>query len=119
VTSVDVTVKKLPIQPVGALQLALMDSNSQLISSRDFPLTGLSPNGVVTLPVKAADWALKQGSNQLTIRIESQGLAATDALGIAISTPRQYRDGIFTLGGEKQDADLVFHYTCANPWTGN
>jgi uncharacterized membrane protein len=119
VSSVDVDVKKLAGQTEGVLRLSLLTSNNQVVSSRDFPLSSLNPNMLVMLPVSAADWPETPKSSLLTIRLETPGLAATDGVGLAISVPKQYRDGSFTAGGVKQDADLVFHYTCANPWTGN
>ena len=115
----DATVKKISAQTDGTLRLALLDSNGEVISSRNFPLAGLKPDTVISLPVVNADWSETPRTNQLTLRLEVSSLTDSSTLGIASAKPREYRDGIFAVGGNKQDADLVFHYTCANPWTGN
>jgi len=118
VTSVDVTVKDLAVSTGSNLQLSLLDSNNMVLALQKYPLSALTRNLTLTLPVNAAVYDQTPRTSMYTIHLESPDLTGPDALGMASSAPRQYRDGSFTAAGVKQDADLVFHYTCANPWTG-
>ena len=118
ITGVDALVKDVPQQKDGALRLQLLDSNNQVVKSRDFPLAGLARDSAVSLDVAASDWPQTPRTSQMTLRLEMVGQSAPGGPAIAIAQPRQYRDGIFSVGGVRQDADLVFHFTCANPWTG-
>jgi hypothetical protein len=113
VTGVDVQVKKSSAQQQGVLRMSLLNPQAQVLATQNFEISTLQPDSTLSLPVPLAAAATKY-----TIKLETPGLPAPDWIGIAINTPKQYRDGDYAVGGKKLPSDLVFHYSCINPWTG-
>ena len=94
--------------------MSLLNPQAQVLASQDFKISELQPNSILSLPVPDTAAA----GTKYTIKLETPGLNAPDSIGISINTPKQYRDGDYAVGGKKLPSDLVFHYSCINPWTG-
>lgn len=115
VNRIDVNVKKIPTVKDGQIRLALLN-NDQVIGSQDFRLDDIPENGLLNLYIQG-DLQNMVGS-KYKISVEAPSLPVNNSVGLAINVPKQYHDGAFTVAGEGMNSDLVFHYSCVNPWSG-
>jgi hypothetical protein len=115
VAAVDVKVSSIPETVQGTLRFSLLDGNGQFLSSKDFTISSMRAGSDIKLPVLST--SAQEDSPKYELRLESKDVQSSTGIGIAISDSNHYREGDLTVAGIKQYADLIFHYTCPNPWS--
>jgi hypothetical protein len=111
--AVSVLIKNVPENAQGAVRFELLDSNNRVMASALFPAAETGQLKYMEMPVSPP---AGEKTKQYQLRISQETTPPAKPVTLATSHSQEIYDGALTVNGVKQDADLIFHYDCLNPY---
>ena len=113
IQSVTVLVNSLPVQPAGSLTILLLDEQGAMLAQAEILISNLEVGKYFSMNLNNPAGKLQ---SVYTIQVDGRNIPQGSAPGLAINTNDYLKEGSFTISGKSQDTDLIFHYTCPNPY---
>jgi hypothetical protein len=104
-------IKSVPNQVSGTLQVSVVDTNGQVLGSKEFQASQVQEGKFLSVPINPPAGT---SGEMYKIRMSAPGLDEADSIGVLMRSDHYYPGGNTFSGGKQLTADAVFQYSCPN-----
>lgn len=115
IESVEVHVKSVNSGGTGSLHYSLLDGDGRIVDQNEIPAAQMDVGKYQVLPIQSQ---VGERGQLFEMRLDSQNMFPNQGVVLGTSVGDWYTDGNLSVSGKPQEADLIFHYNCINPWVG-
>jgi hypothetical protein len=111
--SVEIHIKSVNNSGAGSLHYSLLVDAGHLLEQNEIPIANITAGKYQNFPFSRL---VGERGQVFEIRFDTKNMPPNQGIVVGTSTDKQYTAGNLTVSGSSKAVDLIFHYSCANPW---